>query len=78
MYRSCWLMQIFELQAALEASEGFGTNFYSILDLNPRASMSDIRKAYRVKSLEWQYVDIFVALTQSGQELGSCGRAPAF
>jgi len=40
--------------------------------------MSDIRKAYRVKSLEWQYVDIFVALTQSGQELGSCGRAPAF
>ena len=78
MYRSCWLMQIFELQAALEASEGFGTNFYSLLDLNQRASMSDIRKAYRVKSLEWQYVDIFVALTQSGQELGSCGRAPAF
>ena len=48
--------QIFELQNALEKSEGEGVNFYSFMGLRPSASLSDIRKAYRERSLEWQYV----------------------
>jgi len=48
--------QIFELQNALEKSEGEGVNFYSFMGLSPSASLSDIRKAYRERSLEWQYV----------------------
>ncbi|KAL4398960.1 endomembrane system protein [Malassezia pachydermatis] len=37
--------QIFELQAALEESEGAGSNFYSIMGLRPSASLAEIRKA---------------------------------
>ncbi|CCU98877.1 unnamed protein product [Malassezia sympodialis ATCC 42132] len=48
-------IEIFELQQALEQSEGPGASFYSILGLRPSASQSEIRKAYREKSLEWQY-----------------------
>ncbi|WFC99907.1 hypothetical protein MYAM1_002653 [Malassezia yamatoensis] len=46
-------IEIFELQHALEQIEGAGTNFYSIMGLKPSASLGDIRKAYREKSLEW-------------------------
>ncbi|WFD33523.1 hypothetical protein MCUN1_000336 [Malassezia cuniculi] len=46
-------IEIFELQAALQESEGSGTSFYSVLGLRPGASVADIRKAYRQKSLEW-------------------------
>ncbi|WFD20425.1 hypothetical protein MCAP1_002669 [Malassezia caprae] len=46
-------IEIFELQQALEQSEGPGASFYSILGLRPSASQSEIRKAYREKSLEW-------------------------
>lgn len=48
--------EIFELQSALEQSEGEGANFYSILGLKPASSLAQIRKAYRERSLEWQYV----------------------
>lgn len=57
MLRYVWmLIQIFELQHALEEMEGPGANFYSIMGLKPSASLAQIRKAYREKSLEWQYV----------------------
>ncbi|WFD43713.1 hypothetical protein MPSI1_002377 [Malassezia psittaci] len=46
-------IEIFELQNALEQIEGAGTNFYSIMGLKPSASLAEIRKAYREKSLEW-------------------------
>ena len=46
-------IEMFEIQAALEKAEGEGVNFYSFLGLTPSASMSDIRKAYRQRSLEW-------------------------
>lgn len=46
-------IEIFELQAALEDSEGSGTSFYSVLGLRTGASIAEIRKAYRQKSLEW-------------------------
>lgn len=46
-------VEMFEIQAALEKAEGEGVNFYSFLGLTPSASMSDIRKAYRQRSLEW-------------------------
>lgn len=44
--------EIFELQSALEKSEGKGANFYSILDIPRSASQAQIRSAYRKKSLE--------------------------
>ena len=50
------LMKIFDLQHALEKMEGAGANFYSIMGLKPSATLAQIRKAYREKSLEWQYV----------------------
>lgn len=46
-------IEIFELQAALEDSEGSGTSFYSVLGVRASASVAEIRKAYRQKSLEW-------------------------
>ncbi|WFD31230.1 hypothetical protein MSPP1_002264 [Malassezia sp. CBS 17886] len=46
-------IEIFELQAALEQSEGTGINFYSIMGLSPGSALPEIRKAYREKSLEW-------------------------
>ena len=49
---------MFEIQAALEESEGEGANFYSFMGLKPSASLQQIRKAYRERSLEWQYVSI--------------------
>lgn len=46
--------EIFELQEALEASEGKGTTFYSILNLTSKATASDIKKMYRKRSVELQ------------------------
>lgn len=68
------LTQIFELQRALEEMEGAGANFYSILGLKASATLAQIRKAYREKSLEWQYV---FALTQPRQKLGCSERVQA-
>ncbi|KAN0063109.1 hypothetical protein ACQY0O_004272 [Thecaphora frezii] len=44
--------EIFELQNALEESEGKGTTFYSILGVPKTATQADIKRAYRKKSLE--------------------------
>ncbi|EPQ28784.1 uncharacterized protein PFL1_03587 [Pseudozyma flocculosa PF-1] len=44
--------EIFELQNALEDSEGKGTTFYSLLDIAKTATQSEIKRAYRKKSLE--------------------------
>lgn len=68
--KCCFLTQIFELQQALEQSEGPGASFYSILGLRPSASQSEIRKAYREKSLEWQYVYIQSTDIEPGQKPG--------
>lgn len=46
------LSQIFELQSALEASEGKGTTFYSILNLTTEATAQEIKAAYRRRSVE--------------------------
>lgn len=46
--------QIFDIQAALEKDEGAGSNFYSILNLTKGASATEIRKAYRARSMELQ------------------------
>lgn len=48
--------QMFEIQAGLEKSYGEGANFYSFMGLTPSASLAEIRKAYRERSLEWQCV----------------------
>lgn len=48
------LLQIFDIQAALEKDEGPGTNFYSIMNLTKGASAAEIRKAYRARSMELQ------------------------
>ncbi|EST09942.1 DnaJ [Kalmanozyma brasiliensis GHG001] len=45
--------EIFELQSALTTSIGKGTTFYSLLDIPISASSSEIKRAYRRKSLEW-------------------------
>ncbi|KAF7775992.1 hypothetical protein Agabi119p4_4385 [Agaricus bisporus var. burnettii] len=44
--------EIFDLVSALEASEGKGTTFYSLLDVPPTASTSQIAKAYRRLSVK--------------------------
>lgn len=46
--------EIFDLVSALEASEGKGTTFYSLLDVPPTASTSQIAKAYRRLSVKIQ------------------------
>ncbi|KAL1406012.1 hypothetical protein Q8F55_007695 [Vanrija albida] len=45
--------EIFDLVSALQASEGKGTTFYSVLGLDTSASTGEITKAYRRKSLQW-------------------------
>ncbi|KAF8551449.1 DnaJ-domain-containing protein [Imleria badia] len=44
--------EIFDIVSALEASEGPGTTFYSWLDVPPTASLAEINKAYRKKSMQ--------------------------
>lgn len=44
--------EIFDLVSALEASEGKGTTFYSWLDVSPTATLAQINKAYRKKSMQ--------------------------
>ncbi len=44
--------EIFELQSALERSEGKGATFYSVLNIPRTASAADIKRAYRKKSVE--------------------------
>ncbi|KAF9226548.1 DnaJ-domain-containing protein [Gyrodon lividus] len=43
--------EIFDIVSALEAAEGKGTTFYSWLDVSPAASLAQINKAYRKKSM---------------------------
>jgi len=43
--------EIFDLVSAVETSEGKGTNFYSWLEVSPSASMAEIGRAYRRKSM---------------------------
>ncbi|KAF9509495.1 hypothetical protein BS47DRAFT_1412254 [Hydnum rufescens UP504] len=43
--------EIFDLVSALEAAEGKGTTFYSLLEVSPSASSAEIGKAYRKKSI---------------------------
>jgi len=43
--------EIFDLVSAVEGAEGKGTTFYSWLDVSPTASMADIGRAYRRKSM---------------------------
>ncbi|WOO83513.1 putative J domain-containing protein [Vanrija pseudolonga] len=45
--------EIFDLVSALQASEGKGTTFYSVLGLETSATTPEITKAYRRKSLQW-------------------------
>lgn len=49
-----FLPQIFELQAALESSEGKGVTFYSMLNLTKEATAQQIKTAYRKRSVELQ------------------------
>ncbi|KAH7914200.1 DnaJ domain-containing protein [Hygrophoropsis aurantiaca] len=44
--------EIFDLVGALEGAEGKGTTFYSWLDIPSSASLSQINKAYRKKSIQ--------------------------
>lgn len=44
--------EIFELQSALEKSEGKGATFYSVLNIKPTSNLAEIKRAYRKKSLE--------------------------
>ncbi|KAG0709715.1 DnaJ-domain-containing protein [Suillus ampliporus] len=44
--------EIFDLVTALEAAEGKGTTFYSWLDVPPTATLLQINKAYRKKSIQ--------------------------
>jgi hypothetical protein len=46
--------EIFDLVSALEAAEGKGTTFYSLLDVPPTASTLQIAKAYRKLSMKIQ------------------------
>ncbi|KAI3623866.1 hypothetical protein CBS14141_003565 [Malassezia furfur] len=41
-----------DIEHALEKMEGAGANFYSIMGLKPSATLAQIRKAYREKSLD--------------------------
>jgi len=43
--------EIFDLVSAVEAAEGKGTTFYSWLDVSPSASMAEIGRVYRKKSM---------------------------
>jgi len=43
--------EIFDLVSAVEAAEGKGTTFYSWLEVPPSASMAEIGRAYRKKSM---------------------------
>jgi len=43
--------EIFDLVSAVEGAEGKGTTFYSWLDVSPSASMAEIGRAYRKKSM---------------------------
>ncbi|KAI0005026.1 DnaJ-domain-containing protein [Russula compacta] len=43
--------EIFDLVSAVEAAEGKGTTFYSWLDVSPSASMAEIGRAYRRRSM---------------------------
>jgi curved DNA-binding protein CbpA len=43
--------EIFDLVTELEAAEGKGTTFYSLLDVPPTATTNEIAKAYRKKSM---------------------------
>lgn len=45
--------EIFELQSALEASEGKTATFYSVLNIRPTSNLAEIKRAYRKRSLEW-------------------------
>lgn len=52
---SAWIKEdheIFDLVTALEASEGKGTTFYSWLDVSSTATLVQINKAYRKKSMQ--------------------------
>ncbi|KAG6336837.1 hypothetical protein ID866_2233, partial [Astraeus odoratus] len=44
--------EIFDLVSDLEAAEGKGTTFYSWLDIPSTASLTEINKAYRKKSIQ--------------------------
>jgi len=44
-------MKFFDLVSAVEASEGKGTTFYSWIEVSPSASMAEIGRAYRKKSM---------------------------
>jgi len=44
--------EIFDIVSALEASEGKGTTFYSWLNVPPTATLTEINKAYRKKSIQ--------------------------
>ncbi|ORY24784.1 hypothetical protein BCR39DRAFT_545926 [Naematelia encephala] len=44
--------EIFDLVSELEAAEGKGVNFYSHVGVDPSATLSEINKAYRKKSME--------------------------
>lgn len=46
--------EIFDLVSALETAEGKGTSFYSFLNVTPTASLEQINKAYRKRSLALQ------------------------
>ncbi|KAI0304092.1 hypothetical protein BC826DRAFT_212066 [Russula brevipes] len=48
--------EIFDLVSAVEAAEGKGTTFYSWLGVSSSASMADIGRAYRKKSMLLQCV----------------------
>ncbi|PWN24999.1 DnaJ-domain-containing protein [Jaminaea rosea] len=44
--------EIFDLQSSLEATTGKGTTFYSLLNLTSSATASEIKSAYRKRSVE--------------------------
>jgi DnaJ family protein C protein 1 len=46
--------EIFDLVSALETAEGKGTSFYSFLNVTPSATLDQINKAYRKRSMVLQ------------------------
>ncbi|KIO32767.1 hypothetical protein M407DRAFT_95742 [Tulasnella calospora MUT 4182] len=44
--------EIFDLVSAVESTEGKGTTFYSWLDISSKATVPEINKAYRKKSMQ--------------------------